>query len=394
MTHTEHQRGRPRRTSGRARPACPTPAAGRTSRSSPAPSRSRARWPARPRTPVPRLERAGRRTRRPSRRRPAGTAQLLTHPAPVRPSTSRPAGERRARRPRRRCVSSMARVIGPTPPGFGLSSRPPRRRPGATSPAILPSTRLTPASSTAAPGLTMSAVTRAGDPAAATTMSACRTCAARSRVPVWHTVTVAFSLRRVSIRASGRPTVMPRPMTTTFAPAIGTSKRRSSSMMPVGRARQRRRLAEHQPAEVGRVQAVDVLARVDRGQDRVLVQAGRLLHQECGARGIGVQLGDDRLDLGLRRVGRQVATDAGDADLGAVLVLGVDVPAAGRVVPDEDRAEPGLHAPLGQRRDAFGELGLDGLEGCRPVQDRCAVTPVIVPAAFRAQLSGRSAASR
>jgi methylenetetrahydrofolate dehydrogenase (NADP+)/methenyltetrahydrofolate cyclohydrolase len=62
-----------------------------------------------------------------------------------------------------------------------------------------------------------------GTPAAATTMSACLTSAVRSRVPVWHNVTVAFSDLRVRMRPSGRPTVIPRPTTTTLAPAIGTS---------------------------------------------------------------------------------------------------------------------------------------------------------------------------
>ena len=55
-----------------------------------------------------------------------------------------------------------------------------------------------------------------------TTMSACRVSAGRSRVPVWHKVTVAFSERRVNMRPSGRPTVTPRPITTTCAPAIST----------------------------------------------------------------------------------------------------------------------------------------------------------------------------
>src|SRR6478672_2075341 len=125
-------------------------------------------------------------------------------------------------------VSRHARVIGPTPPGLGVSQPATSATPGSTSPATFdlpsgPGTRLTPTSSTAAPGLTMSAVTMPGTPAAATTMSARRTWAARSRVPVWHRVTVAFSLRRVSISPSGRPTVSPRPMTHTSAPAIGTS---------------------------------------------------------------------------------------------------------------------------------------------------------------------------
>ena len=54
-----------------------------------------------------------------------------------------------------------------------------------------------------------------GTPAAATTTSARRTSAARSRVPVWHRVTVAFTSRRVSSSPNVRPTVMPRPTTVT-----------------------------------------------------------------------------------------------------------------------------------------------------------------------------------
>src|SRR5690606_7553271 len=80
-------------------------------------------------------------------------------------------------------TSSMARVIGPTPPGFGEIHPATSATSAATSPAILPSRRATPTSRTAAPGRTMSAVTRSGTPAADTTTSARRVCAARSRVP-------------------------------------------------------------------------------------------------------------------------------------------------------------------------------------------------------------------
>jgi hypothetical protein len=125
--------------------------------------------------------------------------------------------------------SSIARVIGPTPPGFGLTKP-------ATSQTL--GVHVTGDDGLAAldvldprdtdvehrsPGLTMSPVMMPGTPAAATTMSAWRTSAARSRVPVWHSVTVAFSERRVRMSPSGRPTVRPRPTTTTLAPAIGTS---------------------------------------------------------------------------------------------------------------------------------------------------------------------------
>ena len=49
------------------------------------------------------------------------------------------------------------------------------------------------------------------------------------------------------------------------------------------RARQRAGLAEHELAEVGRVQPVDVLVGVDARQQPELVEPGRLLHQEAGA---------------------------------------------------------------------------------------------------------------
>ena len=58
--------------------------------------------------------------------------------------------------------SSIARVIGPTPPGFGETQAATSYTSCATSPASLPSTRDTPTSSTAAPGLTMSPVMMPG----------------------------------------------------------------------------------------------------------------------------------------------------------------------------------------------------------------------------------------
>ncbi|MBV9856811.1 MAG: hypothetical protein JOY82_20220 [Streptosporangiaceae bacterium] len=105
---------------------------------------------------------------------------------------------------------------------------------GETSPARPASVLVMPTSSTAAPGRTMSAVSRPGTPAATTTMSDRLVCAPRSLVPVWQSVTVAFSVRRVSSRPSVLPTVMPRPITVTSAPAISTPKRRSSATIPRG----------------------------------------------------------------------------------------------------------------------------------------------------------------
>src|SRR5262249_31676208 len=97
-------------------------------------------------------------------------------------------------------VSSIALVIGPTPPGTGARYPATLATSSATSPVSPASVRVIPTSTTAAPGLIMSAVISPGRPAAATTMSARDTSAARSRVPVWHSVTVAFSPRRDSSR--------------------------------------------------------------------------------------------------------------------------------------------------------------------------------------------------
>src|SRR5699024_4157761 len=105
--------------------------------------------------------------------------------------------------------NSRALVIGPTPPGFGEIQAATTAASGEISPTMLPSSsRLTPTSRNTAPGLTICSVTTCWTPAAAITMSAWRTCEARSVVPVWHKVTVAFSLRRVSNKPRGRPTVI------------------------------------------------------------------------------------------------------------------------------------------------------------------------------------------
>ena len=95
-------------------------------------------------------------------------------------------------------LSSMAIVIGPTPPGTGVMNdatcaalskctSPANRYPRAADGSA---TREIPTSMTTAPGRIMSPVIDSGRPSAAMTMSARRVCAARSRVREWHTVTV------------------------------------------------------------------------------------------------------------------------------------------------------------------------------------------------------------
>ncbi len=65
------------------------------------------------------------------------------------------------------------------------------------------------------------------------------------------------------------------------------------------------------------MQAVDVLVGVDAGEQRVLVEPRRLLDDETGAGGVGVELVDPGLDLGLGRGGRQVDPDRGSMPISA-----------------------------------------------------------------------------
>jgi len=107
------------------------------------------------------------------------------------------------------------------------------------------------------------------------------------------------------------------------------------------------------------VQPVRVLGRIYPVQDRVSVEVARQrqLDDVPGAGRIGVQLVDHRLDLGLGRVGRQVPPDRRDPDLCAVPVLAVHVRAAAGIIADQDGAEPGHDAALGERGHPLGQAG-------------------------------------
>ena len=132
-------------------------------------------------------------------------------------------------------ASSMATVMGPTPPGTGVRAPATSATSGATSPTIRSPARWLPTSTTAAPGLTISGVIMAGRPAAATSTSACLVNPDRPLVPVWQRVTVALAPGALadSSTARGRPTSRPRPTMTAWLPSTGTRSRRSSSTMPM-----------------------------------------------------------------------------------------------------------------------------------------------------------------
>ena len=99
--------------------------------------------------------------------------------------------------------------------------------------------------------------------------SAERVISASFRVRECTTVTVAsfpFCMRR---RASGLPTIMLRPSTTTCAPLIATPLSRSSRKQPSGvQGTKPVDVAERELRDVDRVKAVDVFRRIERADDR------------------------------------------------------------------------------------------------------------------------------
>ena len=91
------------------------------------------------------------------------------------------------------------------------------------------------------------------------------TCPARSRVREWQTVTVASSL--TSRNAAGMPTTADRPMTTASRPSISMPGPAEDLDRGVRGRGQEAVVAETQEPGVERVDAVDVLGRVDGVDD-------------------------------------------------------------------------------------------------------------------------------
>ena len=202
--------------------------------------------------------------------------------------------------------------------------------------------RLVPTSITVAPGLDHLGGHQRGEPTAATRMSARRRPRPRSRVREWHMVTVAFAFEQQ--RASGRPTRIERPTMTASAPS--TSARAAQQLHhALRRARHQARAAlASRPALGG--EAVDVLRRVDRGDHLVLVDllGQRQLDEDPVDLVVGVQLGDQREQLVLRRLGVELVVDRAHPDLLGGAGACCDVDLRGRVVADQHGREPGRAA--------------------------------------------------
>ena len=266
-------------------------------------------------------------------------------------------------------ASSIAIVIGPTPPGTGVIA-PATSLTGSksTSPTRPSSVRLVPTSITVAPGLTISAPTIRGEPTAATRMSAREQTAARSRVREWQTVTVAFSPS--SSAASGRPTRIERPRTTASAPSSSVPAWRSSSTTPRGvHGTRPGRPWASSPALVA-VRPSTSLAGLDRRRSR---RPGRPVRAAAAGRGSrrrsrrrSSSSTSSSSSPGRRRRA-ELVVDRADPDLLVRLALVGHVDVRGRVLADQHRGEAG-HVAVARRDesshvrgDPLPDLGRDRL---------------------------------
>ncbi len=131
---------------------------------------------------------------------------------------------------------------------------------------------------------------------------------------------------------------------------------------PVRCAGSQHRYSLCQAADRVRVEAVDVLQRIDPLDDLVFVDVigQRQLHQDAVDRRVRVELVDQRQDVGFGRVGGQVVIARRDAGLFACAALVADINPRGRVFPNEDHGQAGLRiSPLGPRIDLPADLPPD-----------------------------------
>ncbi len=107
-------------------------------------------------------------------------------------------------------------------------------------------------------------------------------------------------------------------------------------------------IAGGQLAGIDDMQAIDILLRPDRLNDRIRIQMlrQRQLHENAVDGRIVVQRGHQGSQLFLRRLRRQRVLDGLEAALLGHLALGVHIGVAGRIVADDDDRKPGLHAGL------------------------------------------------
>ena len=92
----------------------------------------------------------------------------------------------------------------------------------------------------------------------------------------------------------------------------------------------------------------------------------RQLDKDAIHRGIGIELFNQRNQIGLGRFGRQLVFKAGHTGFNRLLALVADIDLAGRIIADQHHGQTGLAARLGFERcrsdaDAFAQGSGKGL---------------------------------
>ena len=190
-------------------------------------------------------------------------------------------------------------------------------------------------------------------------------------MPVWQSVMVAFSERRVSSSPSGRPTVRPRPTTTTSAPAISTSCRRSSSMIPIGvHGSEPRSPSTSLPRLTGCSPSTSLSGSTRDSRANSSRPVGCCTRKP-------VQAGSAFSASMTRSTSAWVAVAGRSTRIDSIpisaqsLCLAPTYHRRARVVADQHGAEAGHDAELAQLGDPLGELRLDRLERGLAVECLC-----------------------
>ena len=110
----------------------------------------------------------------------------------------------------------------------------------------------------------------------------------------------------------------------------------------VRRARTHERDALRKAPDVVRMEAIDVLRRIDALDDRRAVDmpGQRQLHQDAVDTFVGVELIDQPEELGLRSSRRQVVGERDDADLITGATLAAHVDRGRRIIAHLDDGQP------------------------------------------------------
>ncbi|CAB4598061.1 unannotated protein [freshwater metagenome] len=124
--------------------------------------------------------------------------------------------------------------------------------------------------------------------------------------------------------------------------------------------------SKHESPEIRRVEPIGVFRRIDSLQQSVGVEVSGQgqLDDVTRDRGIGVELVDNRFNLGLSCVFGQLTSNRRNSYFGTVLMLATDVPLGTWVVADEHGCQAGDDSAFCQTGYSLCEVDLDG-GGCR-----------------------------